>query len=567
MVASESKYSVSKLAVFVLVIVALILCVLQVQREGGSRYRNTDWDALGYYLYTPALLLHNDVARLDWYRQLEDTYHLQGGHEWYQFSALADGKRVGKYFTGVAVMQSPFFLLAHTVAPALSYPADGFSFPYQLAVALAALTYAGIALLLLRKVLLRYLSEPLTALTLLLTFGATNFLQYAAVDCGQVHIYAMFWYAAMLYVCAAFYESPSLLRAGMIGFIAGMATLCRPTEAVIVFLPLLWGAGYASCRQQRTRVFATVSYAVVAILSGIAAIIPQILYWKHCTGQWVYDVGSKWDFLTPHLRVLWGWEKGWFIYTPLTLLFVMGLFCMRPFVFFRAALVYFLLNIWIVTAWSDWLYGGSFSARALVQALPVCALSLGALLQRVHRSKLLGSVAVCFLVPWNVFQTEQYNRHIIDYKANNRAYYGAVFGRMHPDVIAYSLLEGNTPEPCNVSYRPLFQSRQPLQIQGMTPLFLWADSSEAGEIKGYRIDLRISSLSESWDRHFRIRAIADGDTLISLLRIQHPYFRAGLANDYALFLPLRKPLRLLSLEADRDDYVARLERVRISVAQ
>jgi hypothetical protein len=31
----------------------------------------------------------------------------------------------------------------------------------------------------------------------------------------------------------------------------------------------------------------------------------------------------------PHFRVLFGGEKGWFIYTPITILFIVGLFLMR----------------------------------------------------------------------------------------------------------------------------------------------------------------------------------------------------------------------------------------------
>lgn len=556
------KYSASGLAVFFLITLSALICLFQIRREGVS-YRNTDWDALGYYLYTPALAIHGDPAHLDWYNRIEAKYHLQGGAEFYQFPELTKGKRVGKYFVGVALMQSPFFFLAHIAAPICGFPADGFSLPYQIAVAIAALVYAGIALLLLRKVLLRFFPDATVAIVLMLTFGASNFLQYAAVDCGQVHIYAMFWYAAMAYACAAFYESPTLRYAAVIGCIAGMATLCRPTEIIIILIPLFWGAGHPSMQRQRKSVFSGSGFIVAALIGGVVALSPQILYWKHCTGSWVYDVGSKWDFLQPHLRVLWGEEKGWFIYTPVSILFVWGLGYMRSFIFCRAILIYFILNIWIVTAWSDWLYGGSFSARALVQALPACAFSIAALIQRWKHSVLLGSIAIGILVPLNLFQIEQYNRQIIDYKANNFKYYGAIFGRLHPDVLAYGLLDGNAAEPMIGERSLIFQDDSSRILRGDQVLRIPIHGRSSPAVKGYRIDFRVRSQTDSWNKKIRIKGIFGTDTIAAMLRVQQPYFSDQKANAYAVYLTFQPQFYLLEIDADDVQYRGILDSLRI----
>lgn len=65
------------------------------------------------------------------------------------------------------------------------------------------------------------------------------------------------------------------------------------------------------------------------VLFGLVGILPQLVYWQVATGFPVYNVGSKWFFLTPWFRVLFGIHNGWFIYTPIAIVFIVGLFFMK----------------------------------------------------------------------------------------------------------------------------------------------------------------------------------------------------------------------------------------------
>jgi hypothetical protein len=78
-----------------------------------------------------------------------------------------------------------------------------------------------------------------------------------------------------------------------------------------------------------------------------------LLYWKYASGHFIFDVGSKWYFLNPWFRVLFGFEKGWFVYTPITIFFVAGWWFMRNQPFKRSVVVFCTLNLWIIMAWSD----------------------------------------------------------------------------------------------------------------------------------------------------------------------------------------------------------------------
>src|SRR5687768_16068533 len=96
--------------------------------------KTTDWDALGYYMYLPGIVIYHDVTTLEWFSSIDEEYHVSGG-ELYQALQQDNGNYYVKYLGGVAVMQSPFFLAAHLYAKNSShYKADGFSPPYQYAI-------------------------------------------------------------------------------------------------------------------------------------------------------------------------------------------------------------------------------------------------------------------------------------------------------------------------------------------------------------------------------------------------------------------------------------------------
>ena len=179
------------------------------------------------------------------------------------------------------------------------------------------------------------------------------------------------------------------------------------------------------------------------MLGGILAVLPQLIYWKYATGSWVYNVGSKWHFLNPHWRVLIGFEKGWFIYTPITLFFVVGLFFLRNKPFKRAVTVFFIINTWIIIAWADWRYGGTYSCRALMQSYAILILPLAAAVEWALNSKwkfvFISIWTYCIGV--NIFQLYQYNKQIILYDGMNWKYYSAVYLNPSPTPLDMSLID------------------------------------------------------------------------------------------------------------------------------
>ncbi|GAC1375815.1 MAG: hypothetical protein NVS3B25_16550 [Hymenobacter sp.] len=453
----------------------VVLFLLMVQARLWAPYWDTHnvqailtWDALGYYLYLPAHFIYHDLGHLAFVPDIMREYHPSSS--FYQAAQVPGGPTgllVAKYTCGLALLWTPFFFLGHWAAGGLDYPQDGFSAPYQVAVAFGGLLFALLGLGLLRRVLLRYFSDVATTLVLGLLVLGSNYFQYAVFDAAMAHNYLFTGYALLLWLTLRWHERPTRRGAFFIGLTLGLLVLIRPSEAVAVVLPLLWGVGTLAAGRAKLALLRTRWPDVLLLgLGGLLGVLPQPLYWHWATGHWLfYSYGDQhFSFLRPHLwPVLFSFRKGWLIYSPLLLLPLAGLAGLWR--THRAVavpvLAFFLLNLWVVSAWDVWWYGGSIGQRALVQSYAVLALPWGAavawLLAPARRPALRAAAVVgaVLLVDLNLFQHWQYMRSIIHPEDMNRRYYFAVFNKTMPTQADYALLDVKSHLPrAERHYRP-----------------------------------------------------------------------------------------------------------------
>ena len=107
----------------------------------NPRERVLTWDVFGYYLYLPAQFIYDDphLENNDWIESVFEKYN--PASTLYQISS-SEKHRVIKYTSGVAILVSPFFFIAHLLASPLGFPADGFSKPYEFIITLGSLLWA-----------------------------------------------------------------------------------------------------------------------------------------------------------------------------------------------------------------------------------------------------------------------------------------------------------------------------------------------------------------------------------------------------------------------------------------
>lgn len=404
----------SKIALLIVFSVFTIYRLVYFQNDEKTGYKATSWDSFGYYMYLPSVFIYKDVKELKWVPKIDSTYHFTGGH-FYQAMQLETGTYTNKYLAGVSLMQLPFFGMGHFVATFTGAPTDGFSWPYQYAVLFAALFWSFVGFIYVRKILLQYFRDEVVAICLLLLGLATNLIQYAAIDGGQSHAYIFPLYAFVIWLTLKWHQEIKLKYALTLGFVAGLAVISRPTELILIFIPILWNSHTKVARSEKWKtVWAHKSHLLGLALTGILAITPQLIYWKYTTGNWIFDVGSKWYFLNPWWRVLVGPETGWFLYTPVAIAMVFGFFFMKSKPFYKSVLTFCILNIWIIIAWSDWKYGSTYSTRALSHSYPVFALGLACFIDHFYTRNFQRWIYVFSLVllALNMYQLWIYNQHI-----------------------------------------------------------------------------------------------------------------------------------------------------------
>lgn len=411
------------------------------------------WDVFGYYLYLPAVFIHDDVALRDpaWLDEVTRAYTPSA--TLYQLVDGPDGARVIKYSSGMAVLYAPFFFVAHALADTLGYPADGFSEPYQIAVTIGCLAFALLGLALFRKVLLHFFDDRWTAALLVLTSLGTNWFQLTAWDGTLLTHPALFTlYAWLVLATIRWHAAPSWRWVLWIGLSLGLITLIRPSELVALLIPVFWGLHDAQARKAKwNAIRGNIPQLFGATLLFIVVVSPQLFYWQATTGQWLFysyvNPGEGFDFATPHLRpFLVSFRKGWLVYTPLILLAIVGIATLWKRIpqAFWAVAVFLLVDLWIVSSWSCWWYaGGSFSARSMVPAYVLLALPLGAFLQWAwqHGSLRIPVLVMCSgFVVLNLFQTWQWTAGILSKERMTKAYYKAVFARTEVPPEAEQLL-------------------------------------------------------------------------------------------------------------------------------
>ena len=404
------------------------------------------WDIAGYYLYLPANFIYKDPGKLSYYPALDSAYKLSGEEKMFGiYDVPATGKRLDKFPAGVAIFEMPSFFAAHAYASlSKNYPADGYSYPYRLAIGIATIFCVICGLFVLRRFLRRHFTEGVTLLSLLLLMFGTNLYAYTAFEWGMSHSFSFFLFAAFLYCTDLWYSSGKRKYIVWMGLLLGWVVITRPTNIIIALLPLLWTT--ASCHTLKDKAAMIKQNAGAIVLSAFlffAMLLVQASYWKYVTGHWIYYSYEKegFNFLSPHIwDGLFSYRKGWFVYTP------MALFIMCGFIFLyrsRRRLVlpvlsFLIITVYIVFSWHAWAYGGSFSSRAMLEGLAILSIPLAAFAEwllhiKQKLPKLLIATALTLLIALNLFQTYQYSNGVILYDKMTKEHYWAHFWELDTD--------------------------------------------------------------------------------------------------------------------------------------
>lgn len=417
----------------------LICFVLSIYRIGHVREKEISWDVLGYYLYLPATFVHQDPSLKDitWLKKTNDEKKLAGSL--YMVSQNEKGETMYFFLMGMAILYLPFFFGGSLFANLLGFPVDGFSPPYQYAIAIGCLFYSLIGLFFLRKILLQFFTEKIViALLIIIVFG-TNAIQYFTLDnTGTANILFMLT-TLVVWFTIKWHQEQKSYHLILIGCFATFSVLVKPSEVFIFLIPLIWNVySFKSLQEKLFLLYNNKLTILITAAICLLIISPQLLYWHSMTGHYIYDSyknpGVGLDIYSPHIyEVLFSYRKGWLLYTPIMIFSLIGfkfLYQNNKKVFF-AGFFYFIFSFYIISSWSEWWYGAAFSIRPLVTTYPVLAISFGYfiefLLARKFIFKLFISTILILLFLLNQFQWWQYKNKVIEPYRTTKEYYWATF--------------------------------------------------------------------------------------------------------------------------------------------
>jgi len=418
-----SKYSIA----FCLLVVVVIIFSSKDWRKDNKIIAA---DVVSYYAYLPATFIFHDL-------KLEKRETFDKGIFWPE--DLPDGNKVIKTTMGMSFLYAPFFFLSHGTAKLLGMEAYGFSAIYKIGLLIGVLVYFFLGLFFLQKILLRYFPDKLVALTTIVIALGTNLLYYTGREGTMTHLYNFALINLFVYLSVRWYEKQKFPVLLLLGALAGLITLIRPSNIVILLFFFLYQVySWRTFIQRIKMVFSRFHWFLAMGLAFVLIWVPQMIYWYSVTGNLFVDSypDERFYFGNPHfIDCLFSYRKGWFVYTPVMLLSVLGM----PLLFKRmkefgfAISVFFLSATYIIVSWWCWWYGGSFGMRAFVDYYGILAIPIALLFSELIkiRKKFFAIVVLitCIGVAQNLFFMEKYKKGSLHWDSTTKAsFWNSFFG-------------------------------------------------------------------------------------------------------------------------------------------
>lgn len=427
------KLSFSSLAIGIVALACLLIDFSLKNWEKEERV--IEYDIHSYYGYLPSLFIYDDI-------KLEKSEYKYGDNKYLFWPVFTeDGRKVNRMSMGTAILYTPFFLAAHIYASVTDYPEDGFSEPYKFFLLLSTIFYLIIGFDFLRKILNRYdFSDKHSAIVILLIGLGTNLLCYASQSAPMSHVYSFCLFAIFIYYGILWHQRQSIIHTAILGLSFGLISLIRPSNAVIILFFALQGISHVTGLRDRVSFFLSKWTSLLLMLFFVLLVwVPQCIYWKITTGHFIYYsyTDNGFYFNNPMiLEGLFGFRKGWLIYTPMMSFALLGIFFLRDEVkkLRTAIIVFMIINIYVIFSWWCWWYGGTFGQRSFIECFPLLAIPFASWIKYLSEKKIFLNVifyaVAAFFIWLNIFQTYQFEFHSLHHDGMTRELYFKQFGSM-----------------------------------------------------------------------------------------------------------------------------------------
>jgi hypothetical protein len=396
-------------------------------------------DGVGYYAFARAPLIEHSLdfqrdyqaanasfrgVRLDENGLPKPDFRTRTGH-------------LDNHFTvGPAILWAPFLLTAHAgvlLARAMGSPvaADGFSAPYRIAMAFGTALYGFLGILLAARLARKYVDERWVFLAAISVWWASSLPIYMYFNPSWSHAHSAFAVALFLWYWHETHEHRTTRQWCLLAVIAGlmlnvyyanaMMFLALAVEAIqqylVAFRDPAPGAPAARRLLKNHMLF-----GVLVLLSLLPTFVTRyVIYGSPFESGYISL--KDWFWRSPFfLAVLFSSNHGLFVWTPLALFAVAGLFLFwrrEPRVgtpLLASALAFYVF----IACYPDWAGISSYGNRFFVSLTALFILGLSILLERTAKlfrnppaALTAASIFLGSLILWNVAFMFQWGTHLV----------------------------------------------------------------------------------------------------------------------------------------------------------
>ena len=350
----------------------------------------------------------------------------------------------------MSILYAPFFFAAHGLAKIFGLDAFGYSPVYKIGLLLSSFFYFFIGLIFLRRILKKYFSEKIVAVSLLTVVLGTNLLFYATGEATLTHVYNFSLINIFVWLTIQWYQNPAFLKLMVLGFLAGLITLVRPSNIIVLVFFFVYGVCSKETLLQRINlVFKKFNWFVLMGITFFIVWIPQMIYWWSITGHVFVNSypDERFYWGNPHfIAGLFSYRSGWLVYTPVMFFALAGITILfkRLKEFSWAILIFMALATYIIVSWWCWWYGGFFGMRLFVDYYGILAIPLALIFTEIAKIKKHSFIIILFIVvlavAQNIFFTEKYKSSSIHWDSTTKASFWHSFWHIKPQQGYWELL-------------------------------------------------------------------------------------------------------------------------------
>ncbi len=391
-------------------------------------------DGVGYYAFARSLLIeHRLDFTQDWLRANASFRmgRVDAEGRIRSEERTATGKLDNHFSIGPAILWAPLLIVAHWGV--LLYdraggkiPADGYSAPYRIAMAVETALYGFLALLIGFRMARAYVPDHWAFLATLGTWLGTSLPVYMTLNPSWSHAPSAFTVALFFWYWLRTRAARTWPQWALLGILFGLAMDVYYLNVVLLALPLLESLGVGATAAQISRegdLKALLGKNALFSASALIAFAPTLLAKKIIYGSFLnFGYRESWAWNSPALlRVCVSADHGLFSWTPIVLLAVAGMAFLykydRQLAICSGAV--FIGYLYLVGCYQDWDGISSFGNRFFVSLTALFVIGLTVFFDSLARawqaapSRVFASVATATLVIWNLGLIFQWGTHLI----------------------------------------------------------------------------------------------------------------------------------------------------------